>query len=150
MEDDIPVEGGLMGSSSQQRASISMAKTNQSHLANNQRQNEIWNPTIDEYGEEQEAMSSPEETKIKPPKVLSQDSYDQEEDSQKDGEDYAVDRAIKIGFFIEENEFCMTAKDVKTVQRRFRLFYLNWKDFQQKDMIVKKSVIVDDGTTFKP
>ena len=44
----------------------------------------------------------------------------------------------------------MTRKDVKTVQRRFSLFYTNWKDFQKKDMIVKKSVIVDEGTTFKP
>ena len=44
----------------------------------------------------------------------------------------------------------MTKKDVKTVQRRFSLFHTNWKDFQKKDMIVKKSVIFDDGTTFKP
>ena len=36
------------------------------------------------------------------------------------------------------------------MQRRFKLFYQNWKEFQMKDMVVKKSVIVDDGITFKP
>ena len=44
----------------------------------------------------------------------------------------------------------MTLKDVKTVQRRFKLFHKNWREFQQKDLIVKKSVIVDDGATFQP
>ena len=44
----------------------------------------------------------------------------------------------------------MTRKDVSTVQRRFKLFKKNWGEFQKKDLIVKKSVIVDDGATFKP
>ena len=47
-------------------------------------------------------------------------------------------------------EFCMRAKDLKTVRRRFKLFHTNWKEFQKKDLIVKKSVIVDDGVTFHP
>jgi len=44
----------------------------------------------------------------------------------------------------------MSVKDVRTVQRRFKLFQKNWREFQNKDLIVKKSVIVDDGATFKP
>ena len=44
----------------------------------------------------------------------------------------------------------MRAKDLKTVRRRFKLFHTNWKEFQKKDLIVKKSVIVDDGVTFHP
>ena len=65
--------------------------------------------------------------------------------------EFAIDRAHKIGFFVEDDfEFCLTLKDVATVQRRFKLFYKNWKEFQNKDLVVKKSVIVNDGTTFHP
>lgn len=44
----------------------------------------------------------------------------------------------------------MSLKDVRTVQRRFKLFQRNWREFQKKDLVVKKSVIVDDGATFQP
>ena len=64
--------------------------------------------------------------------------------------EYAIDRAHKIGFFVDHFDFCMSAKEVRTVQRRFKLFQRNWREFQKKDLIVKKSVIVDDGATFKP
>ena len=44
--------------------------------------------------------------------------------------EFAIDRAHKIGFFVEDDfEFCLTLKDVATVQRRFKLFYKNWKEF---------------------
>lgn len=58
-------------------------------------------------------MSSPEETKINQQRKLIQDSSEEEEDSKKSGEEYAVDRAVKLGFFIDDNEFCLTSKDVK-------------------------------------
>ena len=44
----------------------------------------------------------------------------------------------------------MSMKDVKTVRRRFTLFKKNWIEFQKKDLVVKKSVIVDEGVTFQP
>ena len=79
------------------------------------------------------------------------DDHDQESDTLSQSE-YAIDRAHKIGFFSEayQQDFCMTVKDVQTVQRRFKLFYKNWREFQKKDLIVKKSVMVNDGSTFKP
>ena len=80
--------------------------------------------------------------------------YDSEEEDEEEGYDsqneYAIDRAHKIGFFVDHFEFCMTLKDVRTVQRRFKLFHKNWREFQKKDLIVKKSVIVDDGATYQP
>ena len=75
---------------------------------------------------------------------------DGESDDEASLNEYAIDRAHKIGFFVEHFEFCMALKDVKTVQRRFKLFQNNWRDFQKKDLVVKKSVIVDDGATFQP
>lgn len=39
-------------------------------------------------------------------------TYDGETTSQNE---YAIDRAHKIGFFVEHFEFCMTLKDVRTV-----------------------------------
>lgn len=81
-------------------------------------------------------------------------SEDDEGEDRGEGEEtaseYAIDRAHKIGFFVDHFEFCMTMKDVKTVRRRFTLFKKNWSEFQKKDLVVKKSVIVDDGATFRP
>ena len=55
---------------------------------------------------------------------------DEEIENEHGNEEFAIDRAAKIGFFVDEFEFCMRAKDIRTVQRRFKLFYSNWKDFQ--------------------
>ena len=82
----------------------------------------------------------------------------QVEDDSSDGdgetisqEEYDIDRCHKIGFFPNQSEeFCMTRKDVKKIQRRFKLFYKNWREFQKKDLVVKKSVMHNDGATFKP
>ena len=113
MDDDIPIEGGLAGQTAQQQASISLAKNSRSYQNIDGRSSEVWNPTINEYGEEQEAMSSPEETKVNQQRKLDSEGSEQEEDSKKSGEEYAVDRAVKLGFFIDDNEFCLTSKDVK-------------------------------------
>jgi len=42
----------------------------------------------------------------------------------------------------------MSRKDVRTVQRRFNIFYLNWKEFLLKDLIVKRVAIGETETTF--
>ena len=63
-------------------------------------------------------------------------SHDDDDENEDSGEDettsqneYAIDRAHKIGFFVDHFEFCMTRKDVRTVQRRFKLFQKNWREF---------------------
>merc|ERR1719464_1852485 len=109
--------------------------------------------TIDEDDEEDGGMSSPDEfpRRRRPRHGAEGEDDDVEgEESEENEQEYAIDRAAKIGFFIDEFEFCMTMRDVRVVQRRFQLFAQNWKEFQMKDMVVKKSVIVDDGMTFKP
>ena len=50
-------------------------------------------------------------------------------DKSDENNEYAIDRAHKIGFFVEQYEFRMTLKDVETVQRRFKLFKKNWRLF---------------------
>ena len=59
-----------------------------------------------------------------------QSSEKEEGDEEEAVNEYAIDRAHKIGFFEDHFEFCMTAKDVRTVQRRFKLFQKNWREFQ--------------------
>jgi hypothetical protein len=44
----------------------------------------------------------------------------------------------------------MRKKDVRTVHRRFACFYANWKEFQLKDLVVKRVAIGDTETTFHP
>lgn len=61
-----------------------------------------------------------------------------------------------IGFFQDEGGdekgavFCMRKKDVRAVKKRFQAFYSSWKEFQMKDLVVKRVAVSDSEMTFKP
>jgi hypothetical protein len=84
-----------------------------------------------------------------------------EAEGEEETDDDAPDRANRVGFYQEEEDirgngqyrspiFCMRKKDVRTVHRRFACFYTNWKDFQLKDLVVKRIAIGDTEATFHP
>lgn len=159
MEDDIPIEGQGHTYNMHRASQENPLRTPGRHYdveveLSTERKENRQATTIDEDEEEDGGMSSPDDFPHK--RRLRHDDDDGEEDygegeeSEENEQEYAIDRAAKIGFFIDEFEFCMTMRDVRVVQRRFQLFAQNWKEFQMKDMVVKKSVIVDDGMTFKP